>query len=714
MGYYFLCLLVFFFNFLPIISSWGTHLCSHHEATALLQFKKSFSVKQVYIESCYGSLPKTNSWNESTNCCSWIGVTCDHVHGHVTGLDLSCTSLYGTFPSSATLFLLPHLQKLNLAFNYFEGSEMSSEFGRFASLVDLNLSQTFFKGRFPAQVFHLSKLASLDLTGDYELILEQNTIEGLVHNLTEVRLFVLDSINLSSINPHVFMNLSSSLRSLSLGGCDLRGEFPESTFYLPNLKFLNLGNNMNLSLSFLQFNRSSHLEHLDLSQMSFSKELIGLIHNLGSLKYLCLAETYFSEGLPVSITNLSSSEQLVMPSTYFSRGLPDSAGSLVSLKYLILPYSTLSGLIPRSLGNLLQLIHLDLTSNSLSGPIPSSITNLTLLEFLSIGYNQVGGSLPDKESLSYLNVSHNFLTEVGKLPWKNIKILDLSSNFINGNLPIPPRMIDVFLISNNSLSGEASSLICKSSSLGVLDLSYNNLSGVIPMCLGNLSKSLSFLNLRKNRFHGMIPPTFTDDCQLSNLNLNGNKLEGPLTPSIANCKGLEVLDLGNNNINDTFPPWLGTLPELQVLILKSNQMHGPMHNIGSGLFFSKIQIFDLSDSHFTGPLPFNTFENTSYEGNRGLRGFPLSRDCNNNEPPPPLSPSNVPTEDGSKSELSFGWKVVVLGYGCGVILGLAMGYVVFQTGKPNWVVNLVEDYLHKRRSTRPKIAYRSNGRRRIK
>ncbi|KAK9046260.1 hypothetical protein V6N11_052153 [Hibiscus sabdariffa] len=76
--------------------------------------------------------------------------------------------------------------------------------------------------------------------------------------------------------------------------------------------------------------------------------------------------------------------------------------------------------------------------------------------------------------------------------------------------------------------------------------------------------------------------------------------------------------------------------------------------------------------------------------------------------------ANVPTEEGSKSELAFGWKVVVLGYGCGVMLGLAMGYFVFQTDKPNWVVKLVEDYLHQRQSTRPKIAYRNNGRRRIK
>ncbi|MFQ6664020.1 hypothetical protein Gotur_031279 [Gossypium turneri] len=48
---------------------------------------------------------------------------------------------------------------------------------------------------------------------------------------------------MSSINAHVFMNLSSSLRSLSLAGCELQGKFPKYIFDLPNLNLLNLGGN---------------------------------------------------------------------------------------------------------------------------------------------------------------------------------------------------------------------------------------------------------------------------------------------------------------------------------------------------------------------------------------------------------------------------------------------------------------------------------------
>ncbi|XP_022735515.1 receptor-like protein 12 [Durio zibethinus] len=820
--------------------------------------------------------------------------------------------LYGSIPSNSTLFHLPHLQKLNLAFNDFNSSKMSSKFGGFASLVYLNLSRSNFAGQVPSQVSHLSKLVSLDLSGNYQQTFQQHALEGLVHNLTEVRDLFLDETNMSSINPYVLRNLSSSLRSLSLNECDLQGKFPENIFHLPNLKLLNLGRNRNLSLNLPQFNRSSHLKLLDLSYMSFSRELFESIGNLVPLEELDVSHAFLSGGLPNSIGNLISLKELGLSWNSFSGSIPPSLTNLKQLEFFDIFGSMLEGSIPDEVTAFPNLILLDLSSNSLSGTLPSWLYTISSLKYIDLSHNQFSGHIKEFQynsleliylqnnklqgpiptsisqlmNLTFLSCSSNNLSGIVDfgmfLKLQNLQVLDLSSNSLSLNFSgtsavyTLPNLVSLYLsscnvsefpqllrgskslqhldLSNNSLSGNVFYLICNMTSLGFLDLSHNNLSGIIPHCLGNLSDSLWMLNLRMNKFRGIIPPTFTKGCQLKNLNLNGNQLEGPLTRSIPNCRGLEVLDLGDNKINDTFPHWLGSLPELQVLLLRSNQLQGPIQDASSSLSFSQIKIFDISSNFFSGTLPvmyiknfqaminltekesvsqymgeiyvdngisysysieitikgvtregvkifiklmgidlsnnkfqgeipkvigklnslkglnlshnnlsgciptsignlinlewldlssnklvgtiperlldltslsvfnvsenhlkgqipqgkqFNTFGNDSYEGNKGLCGFPVSKGCSNSEPPP----SNLLEEDGSKSSIAFGWKVVLTGYGCGVIFGLVIGYVVFQTGKPKWIVALVEDRYHKRRKG-SKIGNRNGGGRR--
>ena len=146
------------------------------------------------------------------------------------------------------------------------------------------------------------------------------------------------------------------------------------------------------------------------------------------------------------------------------------------------------------------------------------------------------------------------------------------------------------------------------SSLEILDFSNNHLSGKLPPRIGNFH-NLLVLDLRNNRFHSMLLSTFAKGNQLRNLNLNGNQLEGSLPLSLLACENLEVLDLGNNKINDTFPQCLESLPMLRVLILRSNKFHGFIAAYPKVSHpFHKVQIMDLSQNDFSGPLPTKYFE----------------------------------------------------------------------------------------------------------
>ncbi|KAK9288994.1 hypothetical protein L1049_017465 [Liquidambar formosana] len=298
------------------------------------------------------SHPKILSWKENTDCCSWDGVTCDRVTGHVIGLDLSCGQLQGTIHSNSSLFLLPHLQRLNLAFNDFYHSPISSEFGQFASLTHFNLSQSNFSGHIPSEISHLSKLVSLDLSVGYDstqgsllrlLRLDKPNMKKLVQNLTELRMLDLSIVDLSSVDPSSLMNLSSSLTTLRLQSCGLRGKFPNNIFHLPNLQTLYLGFNHNLTGYFPKFNGSSPLKDLDLRGLSFSGELLDSISNLHSLKFLALSGYNFSESILTWFGNLTQISTLWLYSNNFSGPIPSSFSKLKHLTDLDLSYNHFSG-----------------------------------------------------------------------------------------------------------------------------------------------------------------------------------------------------------------------------------------------------------------------------------------------------------------------------------------------------------------------------------
>ena len=136
-----LCFQLLLFLF-PSYSSSSKPLCNYYQSSALLDFKNSFTIDSSVSEWCtyrqVPSIPKTASWKNDSDCCKWDGVTCDGVSGNVIGLDLSCSGLYGKIHPNNTLLKLAHLQTLNLAFNHFNWSRISPEFGGLVSLTCWN------------------------------------------------------------------------------------------------------------------------------------------------------------------------------------------------------------------------------------------------------------------------------------------------------------------------------------------------------------------------------------------------------------------------------------------------------------------------------------------------------------------------------------------------------------------------------------------------
>ena len=302
----------------------STPLCLSNQSSALLHFRNSISVRLSH-PNCDGGeyssyYPPKNSWKMGTDCCGWDGVTCDMMTGHVIGVDLSCSGLHGPIHPNSTLFSLRHLQRLNLAFNDFHGSTISSKFGGFANMTHLNLNCSYFAGNFPSEISHLSKLVSLDLSKNIDMRIETPNLKRLIQNLTHLTELVLAGIDMSSVSTNCLTNLSSSLTSLRLNVCQLKGKFPDNIFHLPNLQILRVAYNYNLTGSLPTYNWST------------------------PLKFLSLCETEFSIDLPYLISNLKSLKQLIVGGCNFiGSSYPTFLSNLTQITYLGLSYSNFGG-----------------------------------------------------------------------------------------------------------------------------------------------------------------------------------------------------------------------------------------------------------------------------------------------------------------------------------------------------------------------------------
>jgi Leucine-rich repeat (LRR) protein len=591
-------------------------LCHHDDRCALLQFKESFIINKSASSFLPKYCKKVVSWTlegDKNDCCSWDGVECDEDTGHVIGLDLSKSCLFGSINSTSSLFRLVHLQSLNLAVNNFNQSPIPSQIRNLTRLTHLNLSYSMFSDQIPIEISQLSHLSSLDLSYT-DLELKNLSFRSLVGNMTRLQKLDLSWVNISSTVPNSLANLSS-LTHLGLPGCGLHGEFPKDIFKLSKLQYLDVNSNDGLTGYLPGFTSSSPLELLDLGHTSFSGELPASTGNFSFLTYISMLGCNLLGFIPSSLGNLTKLTFLELSNNAFVGNVPPSLGNLAQLSSLYISYNQLTGPFPFELLNLPQLLFVDLSYNLLHGEMHLELMNRTRLAFLKLSNNRLSGPLLTfgPSTLQFLDLSKNFFTSFGQhqtfLPWTHLQVLDLSSNSLQGLLPILPINTSHFYISNNLLTGNIPESFCNLTSLEVLDLGSNNLSGSLPQCLDNFGDSLSILDLQRNKFEGSIPKNWMKGGQLSIIKFSQNKFRGHLPISLAKCTMLKVLDLSDNQFNGRFPFWLGHLPNLEVLILRSNKFNGSIETAQTYFKFPKMRIFDISYNDFMGMLPLRLLEN---------------------------------------------------------------------------------------------------------
>ena len=160
------------------------------------------------------------------------------------------------------------------------------------------------------------------------------------------------------------------------------------------------------------------------------------------------------------------------------------------------------------------------------------------------------------------------------------------------------------------------------------------------------------IDLSNHQLEGKIPESIGEFNSLHNLDLSSNNLDGPIPSSLENAHQLESLALSNNKLSGEIPVQLTSLTFHSILDLAGNNLEGAIPSGGQ----------------------FNTFPLKSYEGNPMLCGFPLSRKCRVDEEAEASTHERLLDSD---PRIEFDWRVAWMGYGCGVVAGLSIGYILF-------------------------------------
>ncbi|RDX70901.1 LRR receptor-like serine/threonine-protein kinase GSO1, partial [Mucuna pruriens] len=546
-------------------------------------------------------------------------------------LSLRNTNIVG----SLSLDHLPHLEDLDLSFNHLNGSLPIFEVTKFAMLSYLDLSHNKLSGTLPYTIGQLSNLSVLHISS--------NMLSGIIseeHLLNLSRLETLDvSRNSLSFNFNPNWVPPFQLRLLFASSCLLGPQFPTWLKYQRKLLVLQISNS-GIKDSFPKWfwDISSSLEYLNVSHNKLSGVLPRSLRSIKGKDLIVCDFSFNNFSGPLPHFALAQSA-LLLSNNMFSGSLSSfCAMSPMSLTYLDLSSNLLAGSLLDCWEKFQSLEVLNLANNNLSGTIPKSFGTLQNIESMHLNNNNFSGKIP---SLTLC---------------KSLRVIDFGDNIIEGTLPtwVGHNLHGLIVLSlrGNKIQGNIPTSLCNLLFLQVLDLSANNITGKIPQCFGYINAFSNLTFPRKTILYyraGYIDDTSSissiDETILAwkgqirkygkNLgfmtiiDLSDNHLTGEIPQSLTTLVALAGLNLSGNNLIGFIPNNIGHMKMLESLDLSRNYLYGRMPQSFSNLTF--LSYMNLSLNNLSGKIPVSSqlqsFDASTYVGNIGLCGPPLTNQC---------------------------------------------------------------------------------------
>ncbi|XP_044473177.1 receptor-like protein EIX1 isoform X1 [Mangifera indica] len=510
----------------------STVCCIESEKQALLRFKQDLNSSNSL---------RLASWNADGDCCTWAGVSCDNLTGHVHKLDLR--NPYDDYVSYAFMW------------------SMLVDIGNMTSVKWLDLSLNGLKGKIPRSMGRLCSLRSvllsyIELNQDVSEVLD--IFSGCVADrLEDVYIISSQLSGLLSDQLGQFKNLVN----LHLRDNKISGPIPVSLGGLSALRSLDLSfNKLNGSHSEINF---ANLTELSLFFVCGNSLVLNVSPNWVppfQLEALALGSCHLGSQIPLWVFSQKSLIYLDISNSGIISTIPSGFWkSFPRLTYFNLSHNQIYGEVP-NLTEAIQLELFDLSSNNLTGSLPLISTTMNALD---LSDNAFSGSIfhfvcfrmNETKGMEILNLRNNLL--FGELPdcwmnWKNLLALNLGSNSFHGNFPNSVGMLSYLQslhLRRNGLSGEIPASLKNCRGLISLDIGENKFSGHVPRWIGERFSKLMILNLRSNNFDGFLPAELCHLISLQILDLADNNFIGNVPRCINNFTAMVTVDYcGGNRI----------------------------------------------------------------------------------------------------------------------------------------------------------------------
>ncbi|CUI15064.1 GP46-like surface antigen, putative [Bodo saltans] len=562
----------------------------------------SLSGFDVACNSLVGSLP---SWSNSYSL-KFVNVSCGNLfsgsvppfsslsYNYLTTLDLSDQALTGTLSSILGQVLSEGssgigMTALLVGGNYFSG--IIPNFLTWPQLERFNVSGNNLSGTIATVGSLPSNLWSIDVSNNNVVAgsipipycssgaapqLQHYLLGGDAHSFTgslpttlsttfpNLARFSLSGSFLTTM-PYLWLAGSAawkSLTTLSLRKCEFSGTFP-TPLASTQITWLDFSRNqLNGTLPADLPSYAPLLVTLNFGENGFTGQLPANWSNLAHLEHLdahsCLLNGTIPAALSATLQTLILYNNSFVSTTSLSNVSADSNHPTESLNWW---------------SSLMNLRQLDISANKLTTLPLVTNTNFSKLSILNMSDNRITSTLPTSwgtslSNISALNVSRNYF--FGGVPeaWGEklalLRVFDASSNNLNSSqasLLLSLRWnVQVLRLQHNNFTGVLNSILVLSPALTDVDISYNQLTGYLPLQLLSSAGSLNYLQLQGNAFEGDLPRLWGQGnlSSLKLLNLSLNSLSGPIPVSWGTFlqRGNLSTDLCNNNICGPVPKQL--------------------------------------------------------------------------------------------------------------------------------------------------------------